>query len=96
MYQVLSIVYLILSIQILLAGFLLLSNIYFFCYYFPFTCTLDKILSFPVALEVKNLPANTGDLRKVGSIPGSGRCPGGGHGNPFQYSCLENPVDRGT
>ena len=49
-----------------------------------------------MALEVKNLPANAGDLREVGSIPGSGRSPGGGHGNPFQYSCLENPVDRGT
>ena len=40
-----------------------------------------------VTLEVKNLPANAGD---VGSIPGSGRSPGGGHGNPLQYSCLEN------
>ena len=49
-----------------------------------------------MALEVKNLTANAGDLREVGSIPGSGRSPGGGHGNPFQYSCLENPVDRGT
>ena len=42
---------------------------------------------------VKNLPANAGDL---GSIPGSGRSPGGGHGNPLQYSCLENPMDRGA
>ena len=41
---------------------------------------------------VKNPPANTGDR---GSIPGSGRTPGGGHGNPLQYSCLENPMDRG-
>ena len=39
---------------------------------------------------IKNPPANAGDLRDVGSIPESGRCPGGGHGNPFQYSCLEN------
>ena len=44
-----------------------------------------------VVLVVKNQPANTGDIREVGSIPGSGRSPGGGHGNPFQYSCLENP-----
>jgi len=41
------------------------------------------------ALVVRN-------LRDVGSIPGSGRCPGGGHGNPLQYSCLENPMDRGA
>ena len=47
-----------------------------------------------VALVVKNLPANAGDLRDVASIPGSGRSPGGGHGNPFQYSSLENPMDR--
>ena len=45
---------------------------------------------------VKNLPANAGDIRDVGSIPGSGRAPGGGHGNPLQYSCLENPMDRGA
>ena len=40
---------------------------------------------------LKNLPANAGDIRDAGSIPGLGRFPGGGHGNPFQYSCLENP-----
>ena len=44
---------------------------------------------------VKNPPANAGDLRDLGSIPGSGRSPEGGHGNPLQYSCLENPMDRG-
>ena len=49
-----------------------------------------------VALVVKNPPANAGDLRDVGSIPGSGRSHGGGHGNPLQYSCLENPMDRGA
>ena len=43
---------------------------------------------------VKNLPAKAGDERDTGSIPGSGRSPGGGHGNPFQYSYLENPMDR--
>ena len=45
---------------------------------------------------VKNLPANTGDIRDMGSIPGLWRFPGGGHGNPRQYSYLENPMDRGT
>ena len=45
---------------------------------------------------VKNLPVNTGDVRDVGSIPGSGRSSGGGHGNPPQYSCLGNPMDRGV
>ena len=44
-----------------------------------------------VALVVKNPPVNAGD---AGSIPGLGRSPGGGHGNPFQYSCLENPMDK--
>ena len=46
------------------------------------------------ALVVKNLLANAGDVRDAGSIPGSWRFPGGGHGNPVQYSCLENPMDR--
>ena len=45
---------------------------------------------------VKNLPASAGDLRDETSIPMSGRSPGGGHGNPLQYSCLENPMDRGA
>ena len=49
-----------------------------------------------VVLVVKNLPANTGDVRDTGSIPGSGRSPGGGNGNPLQYSCLENLMDRGA
>ena len=47
-------------------------------------------------LVVKNPPANAGDVRDAGSIPGSGRFPLGGHGNPLQYSCLENPMDRGA
>ena len=50
----------------------------------------------PMALVVKNLPANAGDIRDVGSIPELGRSPGGGHGSPLQYSCLENPMDRGA
>ena len=45
---------------------------------------------------VKNLPAHAGDAGDTDSIPGSGRCPGGGHGNPLQYSCLKNPIDRGA
>ena len=49
-----------------------------------------------VTLVVKNLSANVGDMREAGSIPGSGRCPGIGHDNPLQYSCLENPIDRGA
>ena len=44
-----------------------------------------------VVLVVKNPPANAGNIKDVGLIPGSGRSPGGGHGNPLQYSCLENP-----
>ena len=49
-----------------------------------------------VALAVKNLPANAGDSGEAGSIPGSGRSPGGGHDSPLQFSCLENPMDRGA
>ena len=49
-----------------------------------------------MVLVVKNPPATTGDIRDVGLIPGSGRSPGGGRGNPPQYSCLENPMDRGA
>ena len=45
---------------------------------------------------LKNLPAKVGDRRDVGSIPGSGRSPGGGNGNPLQYSCLENPMNKGA
>ena len=45
---------------------------------------------------VKNLPAIAGDIKDAGLIPGLGRSPGGGHGNPLQYSCLENPMDRGA
>ena len=51
-----------------------------------------------MALVVKNPPANAGDIRDrdVGSIPGVGRSPGEGHGNPLQYSCLKNPMDNGA
>ena len=50
--------------------------------------------TFQVALVVKNPPANAEDIRDVGLIPGLGRSPGGGQGNPLQYFCLENPMDR--
>ena len=59
------------------------------------------LLGFPGGKElgcpvVKNPPANEGDVRDAGSIPGSGRSPGGEHGNPLQYSCPENPMERGA
>ena len=53
-------------------------------------------MSFPGGTAVKKLPANAGDSRDVGVIPGSGRSPGVGNGNPFQYSCLKNFIDRGA
>ena len=49
---------------------------------------------FPGGSMVKNPPSNAGEAGNVGLIPGLGRSPGGGHGNPLQYSCLENPMDR--
>ena len=49
-----------------------------------------------VALVAKKPLADAGDVRDTGSVPGLGRSPGEGHGNPFQYFCLENPMDRGT
>ena len=49
-----------------------------------------------MAVVVKNPPANAGDTRDAGSIPGPGRSPGAGHGNPLQHSCLANPMDRGA
>ena len=56
------------------------------------TCTWAS----QMVLEVKNPPTNAGGVRHLGLIPGSGRSPGGGHGNLLQYSCLENPTDRGA
>ena len=49
-----------------------------------------------MAPVVKDSPTNVGHIREMGSIPGSGRSPCGEHGNPLQYSCLENPMDRGA
>ena len=49
-----------------------------------------------MALVVKNLHASAGDMGDAGLIPGSGRSPGRGHGDPLRFSCLENPMDRGA
>ena len=54
------------------------------------------LMGFQMALLVKNPPASVGDIRDMSSIPGSGRSPEEGHGNPLKYSCLENPKDRGA
>ena len=55
---------------------------------------VGNVQGFPGGAVVKNLLADAGNARYVGSIPGSGRSPGGGYGNPFQYSCWENSMDR--
>ena len=58
---------------------------------------LKNILEgFSEVLVVKNMPANAEDVRDAGSVPGLGGSPGGGHGNPFQYHCLDKPLDRGA
>ena len=59
-------------------------------------CFVINTMGFPGGTVVKNLPANAGDARDAGLIPGLGRSPGAGNGNPLQYSCLENPVDNGA
>ena len=68
----------------------------FFFAYCSITCMQRVVhiigVGFPGGANGKNL----GDVRDAGSIPGSGRSPGGGHGHPLQYSCWENPVDRGA
>ena len=55
---------------------------------------IGKLVASQVALVGKNLPANAGSAKDSGVIPGSGRSPGGGRGNPLQYSCLKNAMDR--
>ena len=57
---------------------------------------LIRVRASQVVLVEKNLPANVGGVRETDSILGWGRCLGGGHGNPLQYSCLENPMDKGA
>ena len=59
-------------------------------------CVHKSAWASQVGLVVKNPPANAGDVRDSDSIPGSGRSPGKGHGNPLHCSCLENPMDRGA
>ena len=61
--------------------------------YTAYFILIPNLQGFPGGAVVKNLPANAGD---AGSVPGSGRLPGGGNGNPLQYSCLKNPMDRGA
>ena len=65
----------------------------YMCVFFEHWC---EYWASQVALVVENLPANAGVVREAGFIPGSGRSPGGGHGNLLQYSCLENPMVRGA
>ena len=69
---------------------------YFYIFIFKFYLFLFLAMlgASQMSLVVKNPPPNAGDLRNMGSIPGSGRSPGGGNSNPFQFSCLENPMDR--
>ena len=57
---------------------------------------LLRLGGFPGSAVAKNLPAGAADQRDMGSVLGSGSSPGGGHDNPLQYPCLENPMDRGT
>ena len=59
-------------------------------------CMIGHVILCTQELVVKNSPVNEGDIRDLGSIPGLGRSPGGGHGNQLQYSCLENAMDRGA
>ena len=80
---------------IYLSEYLCLYNGYGSIYLVRILSQLDNTWASQVALVVKNLPANAGDRRPTGSIPGSGRSPGGGNGNPLQHSCLENPMDKG-
>ena len=58
--------------------------------------TCSHLYEVPGGAVVKNLPLRAGHAKDPGAIPGSGRCPAGGNGNPLQYSCLENPMDRGA
>ena len=57
---------------------------------------VNKVQGFPCSLAVQNSSAHAGDVKDTDLIPGWGRSPGGGYGNPLPYSCLENPMDRGA
>ena len=63
-------------------------------FFIKYVCVHTLLGASQVALVVKNLPANVGGVSDASSIPGLGRSPGGGLGNPLQYSCLENPMDE--
>ena len=65
---------------------------YIHTYMYILLCIMD----FPGGASGKEPPTNAGNARDAGSVPGSRRSPGGGHGDPLQYSCLENPMDRGA
>ena len=75
-----------------LSSFILLS----FPCFLKFSWSCLKYRASQVTLVVENLPASAGDVRDTSSTPESGRSPAGGHGNPLQYSCLENSTDRGA
>ena len=76
--------------------FAIFFSILSFSTYLYFDVSYSPWWASQVTLVVKNLPANAGDIRDADSIPGWGRSPGGGHSNPLQYLCLENPMDRGV
>ena len=69
------------------------AEVIIFIHSFYVYIDMFRIFETQVVLVVKNPPANAGDMRDADSILGSGRSPGGGHDNPLQYSCLENPMD---
>ena len=73
-----------------------LQNRFTYCQSLPTSWLCLSIRASQVALVVKNPPVSAGDARDMGSIPESGRSPGEGNGNPLQYSCLEDPMDRGA
>ena len=76
-------------------NYLKIKTLYIYIYTHTHT-HITYIWASQVALVVKNLPANAGDVRHADLIPWSGRSPAGGQGNPLQYSCLENHMDRGA
>ena len=82
--------------QVLLREDVVIHKMNFLAYYYYFFWSYQSYWSSQVALVVKNPPANAGDIRDMSLIPGLGRSPGGGRGNPLQYSCLEKPMGRGA
>ena len=68
----------------------------YYCHQVIYIIYMGFTLGFPGGSMVEKPPANAGDAGEVSLIPGSGRSPGGGNGNPLQYSCLGNPMDRGA